>query len=71
MAALSCFPLRPTARSRIGAGGVRHWRPARKWGAFSGSDLQTLLLSRGVTQVVLCGTAASVGVESTARQPII
>lgn len=31
MAALSCFPLRPTARSRIGAGGVRHWRPARTW----------------------------------------
>ena len=38
------------------------------WGAFSGSDLQTLLLGKGVTQVVLCGTAASVGVESTARQ---
>ncbi|MCL6654867.1 hypothetical protein A6R70_21535 [Agrobacterium rubi] len=34
-------------------------------GALSGSDLQTFLLSRGVTQ---CGTAASVGVESTARQ---
>jgi nicotinamidase-related amidase len=38
------------------------------WGAFSNADLHAHLQKAGVTQVVLCGVATSVGVESTARQ---
>ena len=38
------------------------------WGAFASTDLEQRLSSMGVTQVVICGTAASIGVESTARQ---
>jgi len=37
------------------------------WGAFSGTDLDAYLRKAGVTQVVLCGVATSIGVESTAR----
>ena len=37
-------------------------------GAFTRTDLETRLTSRGVTQVVLAGVATSMGVESTARQ---
>jgi len=37
-------------------------------GAFSKTDLEEYLSSRGVTQVVLTGVATSNGVESTARQ---
>lgn len=37
------------------------------WGAFTGTDLEAYLRDAGVTQVVLCGVATSVGVESTAR----
>lgn len=40
----------------------------RTWGAFTGTDLDTILRSRGVTEVVVCGVATSAGVESTARQ---
>ena len=40
----------------------------RTWGAFTGSDLEAYLTDAGVTQVVLCGVATSIGVESTARQ---
>jgi nicotinamidase-related amidase len=40
----------------------------RTWGAFTGTDLEQRLKSRGVTQVVIAGVATSVGVESTARQ---
>ena len=39
----------------------------RNWGAFHGTDLDVHLRRRGVTQVVLCGIATSIGVESTAR----
>jgi len=39
----------------------------RTWGAFTNTDLDAYLLENGVTQVVLCGVATSIGVESTAR----
>jgi nicotinamidase-related amidase len=39
----------------------------RTWGAFTGTDLEAYLKSAGVTQVVVCGVATSIGVESTAR----
>lgn len=39
----------------------------RTWGAFSSTDLEAQLKSLGVTQVVICGVATSIGVESTAR----
>ncbi|WP_321790035.1 cysteine hydrolase [Paraburkholderia sp. J94] len=38
------------------------------WGAFTGTDLEAYLKANGVTQVVVCGVATSLGVESTARQ---
>jgi nicotinamidase-related amidase len=40
----------------------------RTWGAFTGTDLAATLRARGITQIVLCGIATSIGVESTARQ---
>jgi nicotinamidase-related amidase len=39
----------------------------RTRGAFTGTDLETWLRGKGVTQVVLVGVATSAGVESTAR----
>jgi len=39
----------------------------RQWGAFYGTDLDLQLRRRGITNVVLCGIATSLGVESTAR----
>jgi nicotinamidase-related amidase len=39
----------------------------RQWGAFYGTDLELQLRRRGVTDIVLCGVATSIGVESTAR----
>jgi nicotinamidase-related amidase len=39
----------------------------RQWGAFYGTDLDLQLRRRGVTNVVMCGIATSIGVESTAR----
>ena len=38
-----------------------------QWGAFYGTALDLQLRRRGVTQIVLCGIATSIGVESTAR----
>jgi nicotinamidase-related amidase len=38
------------------------------WGAFTGTGLDDQLRSRAVTQVVACGIATSIGVESTAPQ---
>jgi len=38
------------------------------WGGFHNTDLHAQLQERGVTQVVVCGIATSIGVESTARQ---
>jgi nicotinamidase-related amidase len=38
------------------------------WGAFHNTDLAPHLTELGVTQVVVCGVATSLGVESTARQ---
>lgn len=40
----------------------------KTWGAFTGTDLDDHLKAAGVTQVVICGVATSIGVESTARQ---
>ena len=45
-----------------------HHVTKRTWGAFSHTGLEQHLRSLGVTQVVLCGIATSIGVESTARQ---
>lgn len=39
----------------------------QQWGAFYGTNLDLELRRRGVTQIVLCGIATSIGVESTAR----
>jgi nicotinamidase-related amidase len=39
----------------------------RTWGAFTNTDLDAWLKKNGVTQVVCCGVATSIGVESTAR----
>jgi nicotinamidase-related amidase len=39
----------------------------RRWGAFTGTDLEDYLKSQRVTQVVIAGIATSIGVESTAR----
>jgi nicotinamidase-related amidase len=38
-----------------------------RWGAFHETDLDQHLKDLGVTQVILCGIATSIGVESTAR----
>lgn len=38
------------------------------WGAFARTDLAGRLKALAVTQIVLCGIATSIGVESTARQ---
>jgi nicotinamidase-related amidase len=38
-----------------------------QWGAFYGTDLDLQLRRRGITNIVLCGIATSIGVESTAR----
>ena len=40
----------------------------RTWGAFTNTGLEALLREVGATQVVICGVATSIGVESTARQ---
>lgn len=40
----------------------------RTWGAFHNTALHDELQQRGITQVVICGIATSIGVESTARQ---
>jgi nicotinamidase-related amidase len=40
----------------------------RQWGAFHGTELDTQLRRRGITDVVLTGIATNIGVESTARQ---
>ncbi|MFT4069165.1 isochorismatase family protein [Paraburkholderia sp.] len=44
-----------------------HLVTKRTWGAFTNTDLAAYLQKQGVTQVVLCGVATSIGVESTAR----
>jgi nicotinamidase-related amidase len=44
-----------------------HTVTKRTWGAFTNTDLDQYLKSRGVTQVVIAGIATSFGVESTAR----
>jgi nicotinamidase-related amidase len=44
-----------------------HLVTKRTWGAFTNTDLEAHLKSRGVTQVVIAGVATSAGVESTAR----
>jgi nicotinamidase-related amidase len=45
-----------------------HLVSKRTWGAFTETDLEEYLKSAGVTQIVVCGVATSIGVESTARQ---
>jgi nicotinamidase-related amidase len=44
-----------------------HLVTKRTWSAFTHTDLDAHLKKRGVTQVVVCGVATSIGVESTAR----
>lgn len=44
-----------------------HLVTKRTWGAFTNTDLDNRLKDLGVTQVVVCGVATSIGVESTAR----
>jgi nicotinamidase-related amidase len=44
-----------------------HTVTKRTWGAFTNTDLDAWLKKNGVTQVVCCGVATSIGVESTAR----
>ena len=44
-----------------------HHVTKKTWGAFTNTDLDVHLKTRGVTQVVVCGVATSIGVESTAR----
>ena len=39
----------------------------KTWGAFTNTDLEVRLKALGVTQLVICGVASSIGVESTAR----
>jgi nicotinamidase-related amidase len=39
----------------------------KTWGAFTHTDLDAYLKTKGITQVVILGVATSVGVESTAR----
>lgn len=45
-----------------------HLVTKKTWGAFTDTGLAETLKAQGVTQVVLCGVATSIGVESTARQ---
>ena len=45
-----------------------HQVTKRTWGAFTNTGLEAQLKGLGVTQVVVCGIATSIGVESTARQ---
>jgi nicotinamidase-related amidase len=52
----------------LGAQPSDHRVVKRTWGAFTGTGLEQHLRSLGVTQVLLCGIATSIGVESTARQ---
>lgn len=40
----------------------------RTWGAFAHTGLESKLRELGTTQIVLCGIATSIGVESTARE---
>ena len=40
----------------------------QQWGSFYGTALDLELRRRGITQLVLCGIATSIGVESTARE---
>ena len=44
-----------------------HLVTKKTWGAFTNTDLDAYLKKNGVTQVVVCGVATSIGVESTAR----
>jgi nicotinamidase-related amidase len=44
-----------------------HLVTKQTWGAFTGTNLEAQLRTASVTQVVLCGVATSIGVESTAR----
>jgi nicotinamidase-related amidase len=39
-----------------------------QWGAFHGTDLDTQLRRRGITQIVLAGLVTSRGVDTTARE---
>jgi nicotinamidase-related amidase len=40
------------------------------WGAFHGTDLDTRLRRRGITEIVLGGVRTSIGVESTACEAL-
>jgi nicotinamidase-related amidase len=51
----------------LGAQPSDHHVTKKSWGAFSTTGLEALLRKENVTQIVLCGIATSLGVESTAR----
>src|ERR1700735_2348272 len=40
----------------------------RHFGAFAGTELESLLRAHGVDTVAICGVSTNIGVESTARQ---
>jgi len=44
-----------------------HLLTKKQWGAFYGTDLDLQLRRRGISTLLLCGIATSIGVESTAR----
>ena len=44
-----------------------HTETKKTWGAFTGTGLEAYLKTKDATQIVLCGVATSIGVESTAR----
>jgi nicotinamidase-related amidase len=52
----------------LGAKASDHKVTKRTWGAFVNTGLEAHLRGLGVTGVVVCGVATSIGVESTARQ---
>jgi len=52
----------------LGRSSSDHLVTKRTWGAFTNTDLDAYLKGVGATEVVVCGVATSIGVESTARQ---
>ena len=52
----------------LGAQGTDIRVTKHQWGAFHGTDLDTQLRRRGVTQIVLAGISTSRGVDTTGRE---
>lgn len=51
----------------LGAQDTDHLMAKQRWGAFHDARLSDRLTALGITQLVVCGVATSIGVESTAR----